>query len=314
MMKPRGLFHPEKEGRRTVPAGQIAAIRSFADCNDGQRAGERADRHDGSFPNSKQASFALCPFDCVASALAPVAPDAKQLKVCGIVRSASDHWLNVIDFELFLCATCRATMVLFDAKRRYILGRVRASIFGFLRSAIGGINRVIESPVLDVRRFPGIKSRLGLFRIFLFPSLHLRAMSSGISRPPSPRSGGFISRPRLVPLLATLDRALNANAIRNESLVMPVLARNASRVVALASRAGCYAVRMLGALGRTFKRVNDGARGTNAGARISLGHVSVPARLAGKVESLASRAGGFSLWNSAHRPSGVSDMFIAHSA
>lgn len=257
----------------------------------------------------------LRPLSHISGSFAGVTPPAKELEIAGVIRSPSGDCKNVVDLQSLLSfAASGANTILAKAKCFHVVDRVDSAVLCEAHAPLVLLKDGVGSDVLDVCGLPCGVSNFNSIKIFDLPSLHLSAMSGRIGGASAPRAGGHVPRISFVPFLASLDRTLDADAIGDEFFVVSMPARLADRVVQLAGRTGRNAIRMLGLLGLRLERVDNGARSADATSRVPLADVSVPARFAGMVKSFACRACGFSLWNSAHRSSGVSDMLIAHPA
>jgi hypothetical protein len=218
----------------------------------------------------------------------------------------------MIDFKFkIVSSTCVAATILLFTQYRYVIDGIVTAILSFARSSVRGVDSVIGSPPFSIGFSPRFVSGAFAFRIKKSPSLGCSAMPMGVLRSPLSSGSSFVSGTGSIPSFAPINRTLNADSIRDETLVMPVLAWCAGRVVAFTRALGCDPRRMPWLFLLAGERVLDRARGANSGDCVSLRKVPVSARLSGIVETLACNLRGFALWHFVQgSPPPASNIFI----
>lgn len=233
------------------------------------------------------------------------------MKIDRITTAAENDRKNMVNLHArgFFAASS-ALSALLVVKVRNIFDGETASILGYASAAGSHIGTPALARQFRVAGGPSPRSLVGLLSVFAGPSLHFGAMPGRILGPATASGGGLKPRSCSKPSFGSDNRALDANAVCHELLVLvTVLARRASRVVTQAIGAGCYPVLVLRTFSLARHSVLNGARSAVPADCVPFRQVTVSAWFAGMVEALACRLRGLSLWNSVHRSPTLSATF-----
>ena len=194
----------------------------------------------------------------------------------------------MVDLQTCACTAGGAASVLSFVNGSDVCSGKRSSVPAFCGSSIGG----------------GYATNLfSYFWIGILPALYFRTVASWVFGSASSRSCGHVARVGFIPFGRSNERAFDADTIRDKMpIFVAVLAGFTNRIMSLTCFASCNAARMFGFLLLPPNLFLDGTSGTNAISRVSLRKMTIFARLASMVETLAFGFGGFSFWNSVHRP------------
>lgn len=207
----------------------------------------------------------------------------------------------MVDLKIFLSGAHGTAAVLPVENRGYVVRGKAATVRGHAGPSVVGADATKFPHALWVGDLPSLQSFVGFLAIVLAPPLYLCAMACWVLGAAAARGSRFVSWSSTDPSLGALDRTLGANAVRNEAFVgVPVAAGSSDRVVPLSGVARRNAGWMLGGLRHTAKGAINVALRTGATHGSTLRNVSIPARFASRVETLAIFFSGKSFGHGPH--------------
>lgn len=252
------------------------------------------------------------PFDHISGSFAGVTTPAKELQIARVIRSAAGYRYNMVNLKLWLLfLAASANAILLPLKHLEIIERIKSAILGKLPSTVLLVDYCASSDVLNVRGLPSIHRSFSFCWILLRPALYFGSMGYRISRTSSSRSSRHVSGVATIPFLTSRDGTLDAVSICNKAFIlMPMDARLALRVVSVTARSSRDALGILRRFGLMLENVYDGAHGADARAGVSLGKMTVLARLARGIETLVVRFRDLSFWDFLHLSPGANASYI----
>ena len=238
----------------------------------------------------QQSSICLSPLDCIASTFARVASTAEHLKIAAVIRPAAKYSEDMVDLQPrgFL-STSRAASALQSVDLMDIFQSVKTTVLGLMQSIKPGVVSGFSAAIFQICGLPRSQCGFNTLRVLGGPPLNLGTMFRRVPCTSASCALRHIVRMLIVPFFGSPNRALNADAISDKPFVgMTVNAWFAARIMARARGAGCYAVWMVRRFGLALDGIFDRALRAKPVGGVSLHNMTVTARLAGKVESLAS--------------------------